>query len=125
MREILFRGKRDGKEWMFGNLRDRKVFGDALIGDLFSSVAWEVQKETVGQYTGLDDKNGVKIFEGDIVHFKGHDAFENKVDRKVHVNDIREVFSPYNVGNALDCDTIEVTVIGNIHDNPELLEERE
>ena len=62
MRDILFRGKRiDNGEWVYGNLIRRNVCGEE----------WEVIPETVGQYTGLDDKYGGKIFGGDIVMVNG------------------------------------------------------
>ena len=136
MREILFRGKRpDNGEWAFGDLSQHKT-GKVFIkcGSAISS--YEVIPETVGQYTGLTDKNGKKIFEGDILSIaKIMDGFGtyyfppiaypgNVVVKWGMCAWMWETLGEYrffiNFPDAW-CH-FECEVIGNIHDNPELLE---
>lgn len=121
MREILFRGKRaDNGEWVLGNL---EIYKDrAFISELNVMIGDRVDPDTVGQYTGLTDKNGNKIFEGDIV---GHPLSGTK--GIVRYMDFGFVVHEPKHDNLGDCyyqlynSTKKATVIGNIHDNPELL----
>ena len=128
----LCRGKRksDGK-WVEGNYlhlnvgRDFICDGTVWIGTL-TPCKEEVKSETVGRYTGLSDKNGKKIFEGDvcrntrtgeIVSVKWHGTMAgfvwSKRKESTHLYDFGELFRAYD----------KFEVIGNIHDNPELLED--
>lgn len=131
MREILFRGKRtDNGEWVEGcylqeDKRPKETFIEWFERGSFFPTLKRVIPETVGQYTGLCDKNGNKIFEGDIVKTKygrlclikwlstgcfcGIDLIPIEVkSRKPHTWD-------------LYCSE-NLEVVSNIHDNPELLE---
>lgn len=121
-RQILFRGKRiDNDEWAEGYLFkiwNRTFILWGMTGDVPNMV--EVIPETVGQYTGLTDKNGKKIFEGDIVKvttgIEGYGSTYHSVIQKVRyeANSGIAVFLPFD-----NSDMVEVEVIGNIYDNKE------
>ena len=135
----LFRGKRkDNGEWVIGYyVCVGSKYHYILTGKIDITKKFpefekhEVLPETVGQFTGLKDKNGKLIFEGDIVKFK---KFKNEYIGTIAFNDISlafEIWTNIVVGAygekathkhmIYHCDEIEV--IGNIHDdNPELLE---
>ena len=130
MREVLFRGKRtDNGEWVKGYLYITHI-GAHEIGSYDAEInierfTFDVIPETVGQYTGLTDKNGKRIFEGDIVHcvskLDSADMviiFECGQFRMI----LAEKYHEYqtNVG-YYDINCFAKEVIGNIHDNPELL----
>ena len=137
-REILFRGKRVyNNQWTEGFLSFIYTDGRNSNGFIYKDKAQiyspvevrshDVYAATVGQYTGLCDKNGVKIFEGDIVHCEAH---LDQADMVVifEVGQFRLVlcakFKSYTTGfGYYDINCFNKTVIGNIHDNPELLKE--
>lgn len=143
MREILFRGKeKNSGEWIYGDLRHISdghggyilCIVDNTNGRNNDVTGVEVVPETVGQYTGLTDKNGVKIFEGDIV--KGTAYSATMIGVIVWIDEIssfgvRYVNAPNPTAwlnsSILRCAAIGKTdefaaeVIGNIYDNPELL----
>jgi len=146
MREILFRGKRcDNDEWVQGYYiradhhwhkhgihKDWITLGASANGGWFAlHNKYAVKAETVGQYTGLTDKNGKKIFEGDIIDASGEwwdaagPAGHDSPVIAVEWDDGLCGFAPFAVYDC-DCDVYinasGVEVIGNIHDNPELLE---
>lgn len=124
MREILFRGKReDNGEWVYGYYACIGKHHYILTGklNLIGTVNFEhylVIPETVGQYTGLTDRNGTKIFEGDIVRERGGESCQGfyEIDN-VLIVEIPNTLVSFTIGRDCGC---EYKVIGNIHDNPEL-----
>ena len=146
MREILFRGKRvndigEPKEWIEGYLfrygiddysEETYILGELdhreSVYDIWKC-AEKVVPETVGQFTGLLDKNGKWIFEGDIVR---HGVWRYNKTGTVEVVEWIDVycgFEPFSdsKNNCGHCgggvDPMNCEIIGNIHDNPELLKE--
>ena len=138
MREILFRGKlQSNGEWSFGNL-NVSLRGTLIITPDETPIGkyGQVIPETVGQYTGLTDKNGKRIFEGDMIK-----PFDDEIDKMVvefHFGQFllclygeRGYMAEYgweesgNYGcfeaEPLSSYGDDIEVIGNIHDNPELL----
>lgn len=95
-----------------------------------SDVAFEVYPESISQFTGLNDKNGKKIFEWDIVKATGlypdRDG-EKQIWRQIRVGEVFYYQGAFYFDKWLLCKTSEKCseIIGNIHDNPELLEVEE
>lgn len=120
MREILFRGKKiDGGEWIKGFYAENG-HGSSNIQPKCKFFGYLVKPETVGQYTGLLDKNGNKIFEGDIL----------ESDSERFVVDWDDEFSGFYLTNvnpryqgvAMFANVADDGyIIGNVHDNPEML----
>jgi uncharacterized phage protein (TIGR01671 family) len=115
-REIEFRGKSLRKnEWIFGNIHVPHDPFDKLSMWDSQGLQVEVKSETVGQFTGLTDKNRVKIFEDDIV--KGD--FENRLFKVIFMGSAFVI--QYRTGETAHIYGHALEVIGNIYDNPELL----
>ena len=136
IREVIFRGKRtDNGEWVCGyytkaryflNKKEMHIIFEPDV-EAFPHCEFtgyeEVLPETVGQYTGLTDKNGVKIFEGDIVR---HD--ENYHDMVISYDvenwggwlyeDMDDNMQAYSIYEFCLKD---IAVVGNIHDNPDII----
>lgn len=149
MMEILFRGKDYKGKWVCGSLVEHKIItSNGMIssynilyqdendwGSFNEIKQCSIEKETIGQFTGLTDKNGKKIFEGDIIHYVDK-LF--KIDKNVPVYFNNASFQLKGLtknpedpdDEAYDCylfdnDEEHYEVIGNIWDNPELLEVEE
>lgn len=130
MREILFRGKSlyDNK-WVEGfYVHANKAYGEDIDRHFIiehgefeydNYDAWEVYPETVGQYTGLCDKNG-KIFEGDIFEwgYAGVKEFRYAI---VYDAELASFVGERHFG-FVSLNGVDIEVIGNVYDNPELLE---
>ena len=134
IREVIFRGKRaDNGEWIEGSLLGidwcDKPSTYSIAPNTPVSVFYSVIPETVGQFTGLTDKNGVRIFEGDIVRYAERRLGGEDVSVAFPVTFDEGGFCAHHyflnnwLRNGLGGNTKleDIEVIGNIHDNPELL----
>lgn len=130
MRTIKFRGKRiKNSEWVYGHYFDCNN-GNSFIkqtideNGVLGNEDFMVSEFTIGQFTGLTDKKGKEIYEGDVVNFKTYDGYDY-VGLISYVYSEYHIYVPfydsrhplYNNRNGKD-----IEVIGNIHDNPKLLE---
>ena len=120
MREILFRGKRvDNGEWIKGFYAENG-HGSSNIQPKCKFFGYLVKPETVGQYTGLLDKNGNKIFEGDILE-SDSERFVVDWDDEFSGFYLTDV-NPRHQGVAMFANVADDGyIIGNVHDNPEML----
>lgn len=149
MREIIFRGKDACGNWHEGLLAH---IGNAwYISNKFGvATAFEIRPETVGQFTGLTDKNGKKIFDGDIVRYCDEDCYYYPEDCTEFFGKVVQECGAFGIGtdkelplelenwcnndnfvslweiywnlNCCDGELSMLEVVGNSHDNPELLE---
>lgn len=139
-REILFRGKSIHGEWVYGYLNQHRgdirydcdcepiAVGCYYINDWQAKIDtgmygqdYKVDPDTVGQFTGLTDCNGVKIFEGDIVRYGDtiHRVVFEQRNGTAYFGLVYAACETLPFGHYQDLKQIEV--IGNIYDNPELL----
>ncbi len=145
-REILFRGKSIGTgEWLYGHLFNYGLTAPSNVPCISVCVpkSWKeaynlyaVRPDTIGQYTGLKDKNGKKIFEGDIIKtprgFIGVVVFGRTEEECTHMvfrRKITDVYTTYGwifkradgFTIAIDDEILQGEVIGNVTDTPELM----
>ena len=127
MRKIKFRGKDHDGKWYFGDLvhfKDSNGIEDGTLGiNNGSDTITKILPETVGEFTGLQDSKGVDIYEGDICVF-----FSDIPSEKFIVVWDTSYCGFYCVNPNDESDggvlcLVDIKVIGNIHDNPELLKE--
>jgi hypothetical protein len=124
MREILFRGKiaKEAKDFFYGHYYEENGKHYIANGETGAWIRCFMDPKTIGQYTGLDDKNGKRIFQGDIVNIIFRDG-STQLNEVCYVNGrfslVGESKLDFNAHNF-----IHISVIGNIYDNPELMEAR-
>ena len=132
-REILFRGKTEAGAWVYGGIAFQEDGDVVIVGalDKYQSIydmgmnSEYVIPETVGQFTGVTDKNGTKIFEGDIVR----DIYEHIGQTATVEFTTEDIAScgccvPKFAGSGFKAGSVDITyceIIGNIHDNPAFL----
>lgn len=140
-REILFRGKRNNGQWVYGSLVVSENINPAIYYEVGNGLAKQldwcyIKPKTIGQYTGLKDKNGKKIFEGDIIKTPrgsiGEVVFgraEEECTHREHRRKITDVYTTYGwvfkradgFTIAIDDEILQGELIGNVTDNPELM----
>lgn len=123
-REILFRGwNKKNKKWLYGyyfvNRGEHFIAPDEFVNPLASYEDYVVDADSVGQYTGMKDAKGVKIFEGDIIGGDGCIHFIQYNDKEAQFVAV-DRYIQCGISQQL-IDEFEKVVIGNVHKNQELI----
>lgn len=140
-REILFRGwNKKNKKWLYGyylvNRGEHFISPDEFVNPLASCEDYVVEADSVGQYTGMKDAKGVKIFEGDIIKtpcgFIGEVVFGRAEEKCTHTECNRKITDVYTTYGwifkradgytcAVDDEILQGELLGNVAENPELI----
>lgn len=136
MREIKFRGKEiETNKWVYGLLAKRYkciagrtvyvyiIQAETILNGITELKEYEVIPNTIGQYDGQKDKNNIEIYEGDILENNyGGNSLKNNLDRVI--DEIVYEGNMFTYKNCMRWSLGNDEIIGNKHDNPELLEGR-
>ena len=128
MRKIKFRGKRrDDNKWVYGYVCKCDIipidkYKESNFGFLEEQECYYCHKDTIGQFTGLKDKNGKEIYEGDIVNFEG--IWLIYFDEQVGILLLKNCINKGGLDRVFGYSYVQNSeIIGNIYDNPELIKE--